>query len=62
MEPYKHKLGEFKPEHFDGDPIDQPVTPARQAQIDESLKRLSRTLGLPENAIERERNKNRGRG
>jgi len=51
MKPYKHKLGELGPEHFDGDPIHRELNESQKMQRDAIV---SEVLGsMPKNAIQK---------
>jgi hypothetical protein len=54
LEKYQTADKELGPEHFDGDPIESKITPARQKQLDEHFAELDKHLGLPKNNIQRQ--------
>jgi len=54
-EKYQTAIGELGPEHFDGDPIEPNITPAREKQIEESHAEIIKGLNLPKNNIERQK-------
>lgn len=60
MKPYKHKLGELGPEHFDGDPIDRgPLSEGARMQAEAMRDEVAKAagLGLPKNNIQRQQEK-----
>jgi hypothetical protein len=58
MPPIEKKIkignGELGPEHFDGDPIEPKITPAREKQIEESHAEIIKGLDLPKNFIQQQ--------
>jgi hypothetical protein len=54
LEKYQTAVGELGPEHFDGDPIEPKITPAREKQIAESHAEIMKGLNLPKNNIQRQ--------